>query len=425
MGYSSKMRNLITVLLGCLLTTSVIETPAKAGATPLLAAAATASHCEPQSNRLAKIEQQNPNIKCAILIDDDLKFPRNLVTHQGDIWLVDKGSNLFANGAKSGAIYHYQAHEQGYRRTQVLRNLDDPNDIAIRQHASGEYWAYFTTRASILRFKITDPDRIAPEVLIDNLPTYGWHKLMALNVTQSNVYLTMPSLTDHCEVEALPGLVEYPCGETTLATATIRNYQFDKDSLDGEYTVLANGLRDALATAISPNGNTLIAADNGWDQINLNETSLEYKRTPHDEINVIDLTRLGSIPHFGWPYCYDQASITPPYRRFVDSCKTFQPPTILLPAHSAPLSMGYFGEELLVNLHGNNESGAKTVAFSLDNNGLPKGEPSIKIDWRYQGKTDKEPRLGRPLGLTALSESELLITDDWNHQLIKIVFNDE
>lgn len=155
-------------------------------------------------------------------------------------------------------------------------------------------------------------------------------------------------------------------------------------------------------------------ADNGWDQVGLDDTQLEYDTTPRDEINIIDLAKTS---HFGWPYCFDNTSVTPPYQRHKLSCDAYQAANILLPEHSAPLSMLTFGKELLVNLHGNNNSGAKTIAFTLDENGLPVAPSHVKVNWQTQGAN-----LGRPLGLTKLSNDELLVTDDWNHQLIRLVF---
>ena len=77
--------------------------------------------------RLQSLENNNPDIACAILIDDDLVFPRNVIAVGEDIWLIDKGSNLFKNGEHKGAIYHYRKLTNGYVRTRVLTDLDDPN----------------------------------------------------------------------------------------------------------------------------------------------------------------------------------------------------------------------------------------------------------------------------------------------------------
>jgi len=51
-----------------------------------------------------KLEALNDNVDCAILIDDELIFPRNIISQENNIWLIDKGSNLFVNGKKNGAL---------------------------------------------------------------------------------------------------------------------------------------------------------------------------------------------------------------------------------------------------------------------------------------------------------------------------------
>lgn len=374
------------------------------------------SSCDGQ--RIPTLEAQNPTLKCAVLIDDDLSFPRNVVTHNGDIWLIDKGSNLFDSGKRKGALYRYIKKANGYVKHQILDSLDDPNDIAIRRHKGGESWLYFTTRRAIQRFEIkptNSSSEVILQTIVENVETYGWHKLAAIHISQDSLFLTVPSSTDHCETQGIAELVTYPCREEQEGTGQVRRYMFDGDRLETNYTVVATGLRDALAVQLAPDAKKLIVADNGWDQVNLAGTALEYATTPSDEINIIDLAK---AHHFGWPYCFDNTIVTPPYRRFLSSCDAYQAATILLDPHSAPLSMLYFGDELLINLHGNNDSGAKTVALSLNEHGLPISPPRIKVDW-----SDQNSRAGRPLGLADLSTTELVVTDDWNHQLIKLVFN--
>lgn len=371
-----------------------------------------------RGQRMPGLEALNPQLQCAILIDDDLRFPRNIAVQGNDIWLIDKGSNLFDNGNKTGALYRYVKKENIYFKHQILNGLDDPNDLAVRQHSNGESWLYFTTRRKVQRFKI-EPTRLTDDVIletvIDKLSTHGWHKLLAMYVSPENLFLTMPSSSDHCEVMDLPELVTYPCHEELEGTAQIRSYTFDGDDrLSAEYEVVATGLRDALAVQLTPDAKKLVVADNGWDQVNLDGTEFEYETTPRDEINIIDLA---DSHHFGWPYCFNNSRVTPPYRRFVPSCDSYQEPSILLDAHSAPLNMLYFQGELLINLHGNNDSGSKTIAFSLNVDGLPVSPPRVKVTWVKQHN-----KRSRPLGLSVLSETELLVTDDWNHQLIKLVF---
>jgi len=207
-----------------------------------------------EGKRMLPLERNNDNISCAILIDDELIFPRNIVADENQIWLIDKGSNLFVNGKKNGALYRYEKLLGSYLRTQILNGLDDPNDIDIRQHADGKNWIYFTTRDKVQRIKAT-PEALVdakPETVISDLSTYGWHKLVAIHLTQDALYLTVPSTTDHCEVQGLPGIVHYPCDAEQSGTALIREYSFDGDKLLPDFRVIAQGLRDALAVQITP-----------------------------------------------------------------------------------------------------------------------------------------------------------------------------
>ncbi len=383
----------------------------------MLSASALADEASCDGEHMLLLEEHNENITCAILIDDELIFPRNIKARDNQIWLIDKGSNLFVNEKHNGALYRYEKSNDGYQRTQILSDLDDPNDIDIRQHADGEDWVYFTTRDKVQRFKASSPDTEL-ETIIDDLSTHGWHKLVAIHLTQNALYLTVPSTTDHCEIEGLQGLVELPCREEQNGTALMREYSFDGDQLSPDYKVVAQGLRDALAVQISPDNTQLIVADNGWDQVDLRDTGYEYDSTPYDEINIIDLSE---EEHFGWPYCFDDGLVVPPYRDFLDSCDEYQTPDILLQAHSAPLNMMYFDNELLINLHGNNQAGGKTAAFEIDEEGLPLGMSGVKINWHYNSSSNS-PVIGRPFGLSETLNNELLVTDDWNHQLLKIVF---
>ena len=113
--------------------------------------------------RLNALEAVNSNLDCAILIDDELIFPRNLVARGNQIWLIDKGSNLFVNGKHNGSLYRYDKLLGSYLRTQIISHLNDPNDIDIRQHADGQDWIYFTTRDKVQRIKAQWSEPLANE----------------------------------------------------------------------------------------------------------------------------------------------------------------------------------------------------------------------------------------------------------------------
>jgi len=75
--------------------------------------------------------------------------------------------------------------------------------------------------------------------------------------------------------------------------------------------------------------------------------------------------------------------------------------------------------KLLVNLHGFEEGGRRTLAFELSEQGLPIGPGEVFIDWNFNDHFGYF--WGRPFGLARLEPSKLLITDDWNHALLLVV----
>lgn len=376
------------------------------------------------------LESHNPNVECISLIDDDLSFPRNLVSVNGDLWLVDKGTDLFTSGYSEGVIYRYQKTNNAYVRDTILEDLADPNDIAYRVDRTGRHWVYITSASTVFRLR-ADLDSVeqtakSRETLIENIPTQGWHKLTAIELTQDSLYLTVPSATDHCESRDTHTKVQYPCQEADntdphKATALIRRYDFDdNDQLEENFTIVARGLRDALALSVNPRSRSqLLAADNGWDQIDLNALGLDWRDTPADELNIINQTGENQpAPHFGWPYCYANNQVTHPYKTHIESCEGYLSPTLLLPAHTAPLTMLYHQDTLLVNLHGPRPEAGRTIVINLNSKGLPTGDYQTLVDWAY---ANNEGIRGRPLGLANGQGNEIFITDDWDQRLMRVV----
>ena len=85
---------------------------------------------EPDCDSPLALESLNLKVRCISVIDDDLSFPRNLLSLNGELWLIDKGTDLFTTGYNEGTLYRYQPTENGYKRQIILDELLDPNDIA-------------------------------------------------------------------------------------------------------------------------------------------------------------------------------------------------------------------------------------------------------------------------------------------------------
>ena len=393
----------------------------------------------------AAVEAQDRSIDCIGVIDSQLAFPRGVVGWNGDILVVDKKASLHRRnlGRKAGRIYRYVKTDAGYQRRLLVEGLDNPSSLSRGQHPADKHLVYVSTPDAILRFAPDADDVVGSrERVVVDLPLTGWHYLSAAYATDNYLYVTVPSASDHCEEYLSPTLVvdaRYPCPEVDppsganvsaeRVTASIRRYEIDaKGQISKDFVLVARGLRDALALVQVqgqgqvPGSDRLLAADNGWDDIDLAQTGLNPATVPHDEINLV---APGEHPahqtsrHYGWPYCYDDGILTPGYENFTLACDKYSDPLLLLPAHSAPLAMLIHNKQLLVNLHGFEVGGRRTLAFELNEQGLPVGPGDVFIDWNFN---DQFGYLwGRPFGLSKLGPSELLVTDDWNHSLLLVV----
>ncbi len=379
-----------------------------------------------------KVAAQANQVKCIALLDDKLVFPRGVVSLGDQLLVVDKGSALFnaQPNRKSGRIFTYlqtSAHNSKshptFDKKLLIDNLSHPNGISVWQQANQRF-VFVSTPATIWRF---NPDAAVPadtlEAVIHNLPTHGWHYLTQIHIHANTLYVSIPSATDHCEAGD-PGAisVQYPCSENGLTrtdqhkTAVLREYAIRPDGSPApNFRLLARGLRDTLAITTDPKTQHVWLADNAWDQIDLSR--LDGARSPHDELNL-----LTPEAHYGWPYCHSDNQLTPLYATSGASCDSYQAPQILLAAHAAPLGMTYTAQQLLINLHGYQPSGRKTVYYNLDAKGLPREEAQTLIDWNY----GHEPGyfFGRPFGIAQHGPTQLVITDDWNHALMLVVMNE-
>ena len=86
---------------------------------------------------------------------------------------------------------------------------------------------------------------------------------------------------------------------------------------------------------------------------------------PNEELNALERGK-----HYGWPYCYDLATVSSEYAAFLktnpayrDLCRNaalYRAPHSLMPPHGAPLGMLYYAGDkfpdlknrLIVSLHG-------------------------------------------------------------------------
>ena len=215
-------------------------------------------------------------------------------------------------------------------RTVVLADgLDRPHGIAYHEGA-----IYVAEHGRVVRL----PDRqepIAPsdvEVVVADLPinpgSSHWTRTLAFGL-DGKLYVSAGSNCNVCEVP-----------DERLATVLVHE-------ADGSgQRIFARGLRNAVGLAVDPRSGTL------WASINMRDLV-------GDDFPPELLTEVRDGDHFGWPFC--NAGTPDPDFGHLGDCTQTRPPTLFLPAHSAPLGMAFYtGQQfpaeyrgdLFVALHG-------------------------------------------------------------------------
>ena len=362
-----------------------------------------------------RVDLKTPPGFCVGLVARQLGFARGVVAIGPDIYLADMGGWH----RKRGRILHLPARGQG--KPQVLLNgLDEPNGLAPGPDGS----LYIGVLGKVIRFypKAANPSQTVREI-VTGLPDDGRHPLIALATgADGALFINLGSATDHCEKDdgSAPDPAQ-PCPETvaTPPRGSILRIMPGKDAVDARTVKpYATGLRNNMALAVLPSGR-LLAASNARDYINRADPSLSDEELPHEPYN-----RVEPGADYGWPYCYDRKLPSPEYPVF--DCSAKQAPTLLLPAHAAPLGMllyrgrllaGLDGQ-LLIGYHGYRAKGHRIVSLAVDGQGQPLGEPQdLVAAWDYAEGAHPQ---GAPVALWQMDDGSVLISEDHNGTLLRL-----
>lgn len=364
---------------------------------------------------------------------DGLSMPRTAVAlASGDLLLADMGSwepNV-------GKIFAYKKETNGTYTRRLFLNARDVKDvkkkkILDRPHQltlSSDGWVYIGGATALGRFnpKAANPiDSI--QVLIEDLPAEGLHPLKSFVFDDHrNVYINVGSATNVCQKSGDLGDRLNNCPEAEHATrgqALIRKYNLQNDgNYNPQYEIYSRGLRNSVGLMWDEKHQLLLEVENGRDAINKNAPELDTKTLPHEEINVLKPGK-----HYGWPYCYDNNLNNPEWKKI--NCAAYEKPYLLLPAHSAPLSMmlyqgsqfpAWYKNRILMSFHGYESFGHRIVTFLRDDAGLPTGVPlSIVYGWDTKGPQ----KMGSPVGLATLADGSVLIVEDKSRKVLRLFYD--
>ena len=211
--------------------------------------------------------------------------------------------------------------------TVLMDGLDRPSGIAYHDGA-----LYLTVWGRVLRVPERD-GAFRPEdaqTIVGDLPIgpSHWSRTIAFD-RAGKMYVHAGS---SCNV----------CVEEDERRAAITQYNADGSG----QRLFARGLRNAVGLAFHPTTGELWATNNQRDLLG-DDIPPEY----------VSVVRDGD--HFGWPFCH--VGIPDPDYGYRGSCSEARTPTVLLPAHTAPLGLAFYtGQQfpaeyrgdLFVALHG-------------------------------------------------------------------------
>jgi glucose/arabinose dehydrogenase len=341
-------------------------------------------------------------------IATDLQVPRAVVQTDADTaWVVEfggwnKNTGSLVKLVRAGA-------SQQWKLTRVLTKLDRPVGLVL----GPDRFLYLGEVGRISRF---DPNvsAVKLERIITDLPGKGLHPLTVMAFTggtNPTLIVNVGSSTNNCEKPK--GAKTCAVVESKTPLASLRRYDFDwKTRKVKGFSVLARGLRNSMGIAVHSSG-TIMQAENSRDAINDADPKLSDDTLPHDELNLITLGA-----RFGWPYCYDNGKNSPEFRSY--NCATTVSPHVLLPAHSAPLGLTYWGSDAIVSYHGYRDTGHRLVAFPVDNSGKVSG-PSRELIGNWI-ETDTQ-QMGGPVGSSVGVDGALWLTDDRNNMVLRLEKN--
>ena len=348
--------------------------------------------------------QTRPGL-CIGLMADHLGHARGVATVRDTVYVADMGGWRKGHG-RLLALGH-GGHDAPKT---LLSGLDEPSGLVAAADGS----LYLGVLGRVLHVTL-DGDQATARDLLTGLPGTGRHPLTAMALAPDGaLYVNVGSGSDHCEAHGAPPDPSKPCPEVQAAPprASLLRVSTSQASDAASARVIATGLRNSMALAVTGRG-TLLAGVNERDYIDRADPSLRDASLPND---VLDVVQPGA--DYGWPYCFDGTRANPEYRGH--DCGRVAKPTLLLPAHAAPLGMLIYqghtlpslAGTLLVAYHGYRTEGHRIVSLAVDESGRPVGTPAPLV-WGWSDPASHIPMAGLT-GLAQLPDGSVLVTDDGN-----------
>ncbi len=302
------------------------------------------------------------------------------------VLVLDPKGRVLVSSPASGKVFAVSATGQ---ESVVVQGLRQPHGLAFK---NGALYIAENNAVAVYDYDVSNAKASARRKIID-LPSGGNHFTRTIGFgPDGKLYIAIGST---CNV----------CVEDNAQRAKILVANADGSDLKQ----FATGLRNSVFFTWHPVTKQMWATDMGRDLLGDN--------TPPEEVNIILEEK-----NYGWPYCYSKRVHDKSFDaagKFIDFCKTTEPPVIEYQAHSAPLGIAFipaawgkeYAGDLLVAYHGSwnrtEPTGYKIVRFKLDDKGNSLGAEDFISGWLSKGSA-----LGRPVDLLFDDKGNLYISDD-------------
>lgn len=323
------------------------------------------------SDELSNIFTVHPDFSLEI-ITKELSNPRVIIEESAGQFLVTEPS--------LGQVT--RVHLDG-KVEPFLIELDRPHGITLTKEK-----LYIAETGRILAYDYIEGIATNKQVLLD-LPSGGRHWTRSIGIGPDNaLYITVGST---CNI----------CIEEDWRITKMLRYDFETQAL----TEFASGLRNAVYFAWQPSSDRLFATEMGRDWLG--------DDLPPDELNMIEQGR-----DYGFPYCYGKNIVDPEYN-LTTHCESATSSTFNFNAHEAPLGIDFYNNDIIVALHGswNSTTPVGYEVIRLTNESDFQERESILSGFLR----DSGDSIGRPAGILTTSTNEILVTDDKQGILYRLV----
>jgi glucose/arabinose dehydrogenase len=243
--------------------------------------------------------------------------------------------------------------------------------------------------------------------IIGDLPDGGQHPNRTLAVgPDGKLYITVGSTCNEC-------------AETNDEHATVLRVNLDGSGRE----IFAKGLRNTIAIAWHPVTKQMYGMDHGIDWLGDNEHVEEF-----------NLLEQGA--DYGWPYIYGEGKVNPaeeppPGKTMDELLRTTRKPILGYTPHAAPMQMVFYTSDEFPAEYRNNAfvtmrgswnrkpaSGYEVVRLRFE------GDKPVAFEPFLTGflQQDAAAHFGRPVGLAIAKDGSLLVGDDTNGVIYRVVY---